>query len=126
MKKLLPLLTLLFVTSCGVQKAKVVKETDPYVGSYEMTVFEVDNFGDLPLYLDITKEGAIYKSSIRPREGMQGVEFEIDGTTLEDGILTIEAYAAGYDIYFEITIEGDAVSGTLMGMFDLEGTRIQK
>ena len=53
MKKILPLVALLFIVSCGVQKNI---KSDPYVGSYEMTVFEVDNIGDLPLLLDLTKQ----------------------------------------------------------------------
>lgn len=119
MKKTLALFFLLFVVSCGVQKNL---KSDPYVGSYQMTVFEVDNIGDLPLYLDITKEGDAYASAITPQEGGD-FDFEIDGTTLEEGVFTIEAYVAGYDIYFELTIEEDEISGTLMGMFDVEGSR---
>ena len=60
--------------------------------------------------------------AITPQEGGD-FDFEIDGTTLEDGVFTIEAYVAGYDIYFELTIEEDEISGTLMGMFDVEGSR---
>ena len=91
-----------------------------------MTVFEVDNIGDLSLLLNLTKEGENYTASISPKEGMQDVEFEVGDTTLQDNVFTIEAYAAGYDIYFDITIQEDTVSGSLMGMFDLEGTRIKQ
>lgn len=90
-----------------------------------MTVFEVDNIGDLPLNLVISKEGENYQAAITPRGEMQEVTFEIDGVSFEQGIFTIEAYAAGYDIYFELSIEGDALSGSLMGMFDVEGKRVQ-
>ncbi|MDA9843317.1 hypothetical protein N9C47_00505 [Flavobacteriaceae bacterium] len=123
MKKLIPLVALFLTFSCGVQKSI---KSDPYVGSYEMTVFEVDNIGDLSLLLNLTKEGENYTASISPKEGMQDVEFEVGDTTLQDNVFTIEAYAAGYDIYFDITIQEDTVSGSLMGMFDLEGTRIKQ
>ena len=116
------LLTVLCFISCGVQK-NIVK--DPYVGSYEMTVFEVDNFGDIPLFLDLTKEGDQYKAAITPQEDSEDVAFEVEGTTFDEGTFTVEAYAAGYDIYFELTIEEDTVTGSLMGMFDLEGSRIK-
>ena len=53
------------------------------------------------------------------------VEFELDSTTFEDGIFTIEGYGGGYDIYFELTIEGDILSGSLMGMFDVSGIRVK-
>lgn len=123
MLKSLSYLAIFLFISCGVQKGI---NKDPYVGSYEMIVFEVDNIGDLPLYLDLTKEGDKYTAAINPKEGMQDVDFEVEGTTLDEGIFTIEAYAAGYDIYFELTIEGDEVTGSLMNMFDVEGSRIQK
>ena len=103
MKKILALFSLLFIVSCGVQKNL---KRDPYLGSYQITVFEVDNIGDLPLYLDITKDGDEYASAITPQDGGD-FEFEIDGTTLEEGVFTIEAYVAGYDIYFELTSEED-------------------
>ena len=123
MKKISLFLLVLFVASCGVNK-NLTK--DPYVGTYQMTVFEVDNVGDLPLYLDITQEGNTYASAITPQEEGGGFEFEINGTSVEDGVFTIEAYVAGYDIYFELTIEGDEISGSLMGMFDVEGSRVEK
>ena len=46
-------------------------------------------------------------------------------TTFEDGIFTIEGYGGGYEIYFELTIEGDILSGSLMGMFDVSGMRVK-
>jgi len=122
MKKLTSALFILFVCSCGVQKSI---KSDPYTGSYEITVFEVDNIGDLPLNLVISKEGENYQAAITPRGEMQEVTFEIEGVSFEQGIFTIEAYAAGYDIYFELSIEGDSLSGSLMGMFDVEGKRVQ-
>ena len=123
MQKLVFFLSLFLIVSCGVQKNI---NQDPYVGSYEITVFEVYNFGDIELFLEINKEADAYVASIKPRNPDQQVEFEIEGTTLDEGVFTIEAYASGYDIYFEISIDEDAVSGSLMGMFDLEGSRINK
>jgi hypothetical protein len=123
MQKLVFFLSLFLIVSCGVQKNI---NQDPYVGSYEITVFEVDNFGDIELFLEIKKEADAYLASIKPQNPDQEVEFEIQGTTLDEGVFTIEAYASGYDIYFEISIYEDAVSGSLMGMFDLEGSRINK
>lgn len=114
-------LLLLFIHACGVQKSL---KKDPYIGSYDMTVFEVDNIGDIPLNLVISKEGENYQAAIKPRGEMQDVTFEIDGVSFEQGLFTIEAYAAGYDIYFELSIEGDELSGSLMGMFDIEGSRV--
>ena len=121
MKKTLILSVIFLIASCGVQKKIAV---DPYVGSYDFTMFELPSMGDVDAKLFIKKEDGRYISEITPAsEDQAPVEFEIDSTTFEDGIFTIEGYGGGYEIYFELTIEGDILSGSLMGMFDVSGIR---
>ena len=123
MKKALILSVLFLIASCGVQK-KIAK--DPYVGSYDFTMFELPSMGDVDAKLFIKKEDGKYISEITPAsEDQAPVEFELDSTTLEDGIFTIEGYGGGYEIYFELTIEEDVLSGSLMGMFDVSGMRVK-
>ena len=124
MKKALILSVIFLMASCGVQK-KIVK--DPYVGIYDFTVFEVDNYGDIPVKLTLTKEGEEYTSvmTINAEDSSVGEEIEVDATTLEEGVFTIEAYTAGYDIYFELNIEQNEISGSMMGMFDVSGIRVK-
>ena len=50
MKKFTASIALLIILSCGTQKKAIL---DPYVGVYEMTVFEVPQIGDVPLKLII-------------------------------------------------------------------------
>ena len=124
MKKILILSVLFLMASCGVQK-KIAK--DPFVGIYDFTVFEVDNYGDIPVKLILTKEGEVYTSvmTINGEDSSVGEEIEVDATTLEEGVFTIEAYTAGYDIYFELSIEQNEISGSMMGMFDVSGIRVE-
>ena len=124
MKKVIILSVLFLMASCGVQK-KIGK--DPYVGIYDFTVFEVDNYGDIPVKLILTKEGEVYTSvmTINGEDSSVGEEIEVDATTLEEGVFTIEAYTAGYDIYFELSIEQNEISGSMMGMFDVSGIRVE-
>lgn len=124
MKKVLILSVLFLMASCGVQK-KIAK--DPYVGIYDFTVFEVDNYGDIPVKLTLTKEGEVYTSvmTINREDSSVGEEIEVVATTLEEGVFTIEAYTAGYDIYFELSIEQNEISGSMMGMFDVSGIRVK-
>jgi len=124
MKKVIILSVLFLMASCGVQK-KIGK--DPYVGIYDFTVFEVDNYGDIPVKLTLTKEGEVYTSvmTINGEDSSVGEEIEVDATTLEEGVFTIEAYTAGYDIYFELSIEQNEISGSMMGMFDVSGIRVE-
>jgi hypothetical protein len=125
MKKLLLLTISLLIFSCGVQK-KAAK--DLYAGIYEITVFDVDQIGDVPLTLTINKNETGYSSQLDMRgEAAESGDYtwEVEGTKIEDEIITIEAIIASYDVNFELTIEGDEISGAMMGMFDVEGSRVQ-
>jgi hypothetical protein len=125
MKKILLLPISLLIFSCGVQK-KAAK--DLYVGIYEITVFDVDQIGDVPLTLTINKNETGYSSQLDMRgEAAESGDYtwEVEGTKIEDEIITIEAIIASYDVNFELTIEGDEISGAMMGMFDVEGSRVK-
>ena len=124
MKKLILILIGLSVISCGVQK-KIIQ--DPYVGIYEMTIFDVDEFGDIPITLTVNKEAFSYTSKIEMRgEAAANSEYtwEIDSTEIENETISIEAYVASYDVYFELGLDEDEISGSLMGMYEVTGKRI--
>tara|TARA_B100001063_G_scaffold188467_1_gene178816 strand:- start:468 stop:851 length:384 start_codon:yes stop_codon:yes gene_type:complete len=125
MKKLIFLSISFLIISCGVQK-KVTK--DLYIGVYEITVFDVDQIGDVPLTLTINKNETGYISNLDMRgEAAENADYmwEVQGTKVEDEVISIEAIIASYDVDFELTIEGDEVSGSMMGMFDVEGSRVE-
>ena len=125
MKKLIFLFISFLIISCGLQK-KVTK--DLYTGVYEITVFDVDQIGDIPLTLTINKNETGYISKLDMRgEAAENPDYmwEVEGTKVEDEVISIEAIIASYDVDFELTIEGDEVSGSMMGMFDVEGTRVE-
>ena len=125
MNKLIFLSISFLLISCGVQK-KVTK--DLYTGVYEITVFDVDQIGDVPLTLTINKNETVYISKLDMRgEAAENADYiwEVEGTKVEDEVISIEAIIASYDVDFELTIEGDEVSGSMMGMFDVEGSRVE-
>jgi hypothetical protein len=125
MNKLIFLSISFLIISCGVQK-KVTK--DLYTGVYEITVFDVDQIGDVPLTLTINKNETGYISKLDMRgEAAENADYmwEVEGTNVEDEVISIEAIIASYDVDFELTIEGDEVSGSMMGMFDVEGSRAE-
>ena len=125
MKKLIFLFISFLIISCGIQK-KVTK--DLYTGVYEITVFDVDQIGDVPLTLTINKNETGYISKLDMRgEAAENADYmwEVEGTNVEDEVISIQAIIASYDVDFELTIEGDEISGSMMGMFDVEGTRIE-
>jgi len=125
MKKLIFLFISFLIISCGIQK-KVTK--DLFTGVYEITVFDVDQIGDVPLTLTINKNETGYISKLDMRgEAAENADYmwEVEGTKVEDEVISIEAIIASYDVDFELTIEGDEVSGSMMGMFDVEGSRVE-
>ena len=125
MKKLIFLSISFLIISCGVKK-KVTK--DLYTGVYEITVFDVDQIGDVPLTLTINKNETGYISKLDMRgEAAENADYmwEVQGTKVEDEVISIEAIIASYDVDFELTIEEDEVSGSMMGMFDVEGNRVE-
>ena len=61
MKKLIGSFIFLIFAACGTQKKAIV---DPFVGVYDMTVFEVTQIGDIPLKLIIKKDNGGYVSEI--------------------------------------------------------------
>jgi hypothetical protein len=125
MNKLIFLSISFLIISCGVQK-KVTK--DLYTGVYEITVFDIDQIGDVPLTLTINKNETGYISKLDMRgEAAENADYmwEVEGTNVEDEVISIEAIIASYDVDFELTIEGDEVSGSMMGMFDVEGSRVE-
>jgi len=117
MKKAILFFSLLLIASCGVQK-QAKAPADPYVGIFNITVLAVDGYGDIPIELTVTKENEAYKASFN-----EDTPIEIVDTNFVNGQLEIDTYAQGYDILFEIKVEGDAVSGYMMGNFAIEGKR---
>ena len=125
MKKLKTLITLLIIVSCGTQKKAVV---DPYVGVYEMTVFEVPQIGDVPLKLIIKKDKDGYMSELETNSKDPAASeylWEIISTAINDGIIFIDATIANYDLNFELNVDKDDISGYMMDMFDVEGKKIK-
>ena len=45
-------------------------------------------------------------------------------TEIENETISIEAYVASYDVYFDLGLDEDEISGSLMGMYEVKGKRI--
>tara|TARA_B100000945_G_C20384313_1_gene598867 strand:+ start:930 stop:1307 length:378 start_codon:yes stop_codon:yes gene_type:complete len=123
MKKLILTFIVILICSCGVQKNI---EKDRYIGAFLITVFDVDQIGDIPLKIIIKKDDKEYTSSINiigDDSDNPEYKWEVDSTIIEDDQLIIQSHAGGYDIDFELNIDGNEVSGNMMGMFDVEGRR---
>ena len=117
MKKFTASIALLIILSCGTPKKAIL---DPYVGVYEMTVFEVPQIGDVPLKLIIKKDKDGYISELETNsEDPAASEYlwEIISTAINDGIIFIDATIANYDLNFELNVDKEDISGYMMDMF---------
>ena len=125
MKKLLPFIALFVIASCGTQKKVIV---DPYVGIYDVTIFDVPQVGDWPLKLIIKKDDNGYAAELQTNsEDPAASEYlwEVTSTSVDDNMVYIDATIAAYNLNFELSIDEDDISGSMMGMFDVEGIKLQ-
>ena len=125
MKKLLPFTALLIIASCGTQKKVIV---DPYVGIYDVTIFDVPQVGDWPIKLTIKKDDNGYAAELQTNsEDPAASEYlwEVTSTSVDDNMVYIDATIAAYNLNFELSIDEDVISGSMMGMFDVEGIRVK-
>ena len=125
MKKLLSFTALFIIASCGTQKKVIV---DPYVGIYDVTIFDVPQVGDWPLKLIIKKDGNGYAAEFQTNsEDPAASEYlwEVTSTSVDDNMVYIDATIAAYNLNFELSIDEDYISGSMMGMFDVEGIRVK-
>ena len=125
MKKLLSFTALFIIASCGTQKKIIV---DPYVGIYDVTIFDVPQVGDWPLKLIIKKDDNGYAAELQTNsEDPAASEYlwEVTSTSVDDNMVYIDATIAAYNLNFELSIDEDDISGSMMGMFDVEGIRVK-
>ena len=125
MKKLLVFTALFIIVSCGTQKKVIV---DPYVGIYDVTIFDVPQVGDWPLKLTIKKGDNGYAAELQTNsEDPAASEYlwEVTSTSVDDNMVYIDATIAAYNLNFELSIDEDYISGSMMGMFDVEGIRVK-
>ena len=110
MKKLLPFTALFIIASCGTQKKVIV---DPYVGIYDVTIFDVPQVGDWPLKLIIKKDDNGYAAELQTNsEDPAASEYlwEVTSTSVDDNVVYIDATIAAYNLNFELSIDEDDIS----------------
>ena len=120
MKRTVCLFFLFFTFSCGISKNV---NSDPYVGNYNMTIFDVDQIGDIFLELSISKTNNGYESSFNFPEGEESIE--VISSRVNNGFFEIESTYQQYELFMELEINKNKLTGTFMGMFDIEGKRVK-
>ena len=99
-----------------------VDSTKKFIGTYDFTVFGVPSVGELPISMNISRDGDKLKAEFIDDGNETG--FNILETEIEEDILYVDIYVESYgvNVAFEIYVDGDKVSGYLADQFELEGT----
>ena len=106
----------------NIEEVVEVDSTEKFIGTYDFTVFGVPSVGELPVNMNITRDGDKLKAEFIDDGNETG--FNILNTEIEEDILFVDIYVESYgvNIAFEIYVDGDKVSGYLADQFELEGT----
>ncbi|OUU49121.1 MAG: hypothetical protein CBC28_02755 [Flavobacteriaceae bacterium TMED68] len=114
---------LCFYLSCAsLQKT----ESDPFIGKYKMTVFNVDGVGDVPAILTITKRKKIYYSEANYKIFEEERSLDVISTySIDSSTIIIESFIDGYQRDFELNFENSDFTGTAGGYYKIEGKKIE-
>ena len=123
MRILLHHIFIFFCLSCAALKST---ETDPFIGKYKMTVLGVDQVGDIPAILTITKNKKLYYSDVNYKINDEERSLDIISTySIDSSTLIVESLIDGSQIDFELNFEGSVFTGTAGGYYDIEGNKIE-
>jgi len=129
------LLTILSVSiiSCGalLNYASQVAESDNenpierFIGTFELQIFDLPMSGDVIMSLTVKEDENGLTSVFKPLSGELAEQIVIKETEIEEDILYIDVLISNqYDVFFELYVEGDEITGYLADTFELAGKRI--
>ena len=127
------LLTILSVSilSCGAllnPASQVAESTNPnekFLGTFEFQIFDLPMGGDVIMSLTVKEDEDGLTSVFESLSGELAEGLVVNGTEIEEDILYIDVLIQNqYDIFFELYVEGDEITGYLADTFELAGKRI--
>ena len=127
------LLTILSVSilSCGAllnPASQVAESTNPnekFLGTFEFQIFDLPMGGDVIMSLTVKEDEDGLTSVFESLSGELAEDIVVKETEIEEDILYIDVLIQNqYDIFFELYVEGDEITGYLADMFELAGKRI--
>ncbi len=126
------LLTFLSISilSCGslhTPSAQIAETNNPnekFLGTFEFQVFGLPMAGDVFVQVTI-EEGEDGLNASFGGDGPISEDIVVQETEIEQDILYIDVLIQNqYDVFFELYVEGDEITGYLADSFELEGKRI--
>ena len=127
------LLTILSVSilSCGAllnPASQVAESTNPnekFLGTFEFQIFDLPMGGDVIMSLTVKEDEDGLTSVFESLSGELAEGIVIKETEIEEDILYIDVLIQNqYDIFFELYVEGDEITGYLADMFELAGKKV--
>ncbi|MEO2148468.1 MAG: hypothetical protein ABGW56_05335 [Flavobacteriaceae bacterium] len=127
------LLTILSVSiiSCGAllnQASQVAESNNPnekFLGTFEFQIFDLPIQGDVIMSLTVKEDENGLTSVFESLSGELAEDIVIKETEIEEDILYIDVLIQNqYDIFFELYVEGDEITGYLADTFELAGKKV--
>tara|TARA_B100001146_G_scaffold52024_2_gene45412 strand:+ start:3355 stop:3753 length:399 start_codon:yes stop_codon:yes gene_type:complete len=127
------LLTILSVSilSCGAllnPASQVAESTNPnekFLGTFEFQIFDLPMGGDVIMSLTVKEDEDGLTSVFESLSGALAEDIVVKETEIEEDILYIDVLIQNqYDIFFELYVEGDEITGYLADMFELAGKKV--
>lgn len=127
------LLTILSVSiiSCGAllnQASQVAESNNPnekFLGTFEFQIFDLPIQGDIIMSLTVKEDENGLTSVFESLSGELAEDIVIKETEIEEDILYIDVLIQNqYDIFFELYVEGDEITGYLADTFELAGKKV--
>ena len=130
MKNILLTLLSISILSCGsllAPSSQVAESNNPnekFLGTFEFQIFGLPMEGDVIMQVTI-EEGENGLISSFDGDGPIAGDIVVQETDIEEDILYIDVLIQNqYDVFFELYIEGDEITGYLADMFELAGKKV--
>ena len=130
MKNILLTLLSISILSCGsllAPSSQVAESNNPnekFLGTFEFQIFGLPMEGDVIMQVTI-EEGENGLISSFDGDGPIAGDIVVQETDIEEDILYIDVLIQNqYDVFFELYVEGDEITGYLADMFELAGKKV--
>jgi len=132
MKKIVLTFFSIAIISCGTllnpasQVAESNNPNEKFLGTFEFQIFDLPMSGDVIMSLTVQEDEDGLTSVFESLSGELAEGITVQETEIEEGILYIDVLIQNqYDVFFELYVEGDEITGYLADMFELAGKKVE-
>jgi hypothetical protein len=132
MKKIVLTFFSIAIISCGTllnpasQVAESNNPNEKFLGTFEFQIFDLPMSGDVIMSLTVKEDEDGLTSVFESLSGELAEGITVQETEIEEGILYIDVLIQNqYDVFFELYVEGDEITGYLADMFELAGKKVE-